>query len=437
MNFKSLNLSKATIQAIDDMGFTKLTPIQEKAIPLLLKGNDIIGQAETGTGKTLAFAIPAIEQIDSKSKEIQVLVLCPTRELACQVSEEFTQLMKYNPELSCVPIYGGQKFSTQLKAIAEGPQVIVGTPGRVLDHIKQGSLRLRSVKMVTIDEADKMLEMGFLNDIEAILTSTKNRKQTALFSATMQAVILQLAQKYQKKSQHINLVKKKEQELKINQVYCEVEPDLKLEAIKRLMAFHRIRSALVFCNTRSQVDGLFHKLKDEGFSVANLHGELDQRKRDAVMRKFREGEAKILIATDIAARGIDVDDIEAVFNFNLPRESQDYVHRVGRTGRAGKEGLAVSLVTPQELKHLKEITTKQDISVKREAMPSIQALGLTSVEVLQNALIDCVLNSKTSKKYLKMLRDIQADSNQGPEVVKIFMDNLLKQKTHIFGAKVK
>ncbi len=436
MKFTALHLSQPTLQALDDMGFTKMTQIQEQAIPILLKGKDLIGQADTGTGKTAAFAIPAIEQLKDDTKEIQVLVLCPTRELACQVADQFTQLMKYREGFSCVPIYGGQKISIQLKLIKNHPQVIVGTPGRVLDHVRQGSLRLRSVQMVILDEADKMLEMGFKDDIEHIVKATPNRKQTSLFSATMQPVILQLAQKYQNKAQHINLVKNKEQELKIKQSYYEVAPDLKAEAIKRLLAFYRIRSALIFCNTRSQVNSLFNRLKSEGFSVASLHGDLEQRKRDAVMRKFREGEAKILVATDIAARGIDVDDIEAVFNYNLPRDSQDYVHRVGRTGRAGKTGLAFSLVTPFEAKHLKEIVSKQKLSIDRESLPSIKALNISSVEVLQNILIDSVLSQGTSKQYLKDIKKIQGEANPSDNIVDLFMRKLFQQKTHIFGANL-
>ena len=434
MKFTALHLSKSTFQALEDMGFSKMTQIQEQAIPILLKGRDLIGQADTGTGKTAAFAIPIIEQLKDDTKEIQALVLCPTRELACQVADQFTQLMKYREGFSCVPIYGGQKITIQLKLIKNHPQVIVGTPGRVLDHVRQGSLRLRSVQMVILDEADKMLEMGFKDDIEKILHATPNSNQTSLFSATMQPLILQLAQKYQNKAQHINLVKNKDQELKIKQIYYEVAPELKTEAIKRLLAFYRIRSALIFCNTRSQVNSLFGRLKAEGFSVASLHGDLEQRKRDAVMRKFREGEAKILVATDIAARGIDVDDIEVVFNYNLPRDSQDYVHRVGRTGRAGKTGLAFSLVTPYEVKHLKEIISKQKLSIDRASLPSLSALDLSSLEVLQNALIDSTLSQTTSKQYLKDLKKIQGEANLSDNIVELFMKKLSEQKAYVFGA---
>jgi ATP-dependent RNA helicase DeaD len=434
MKFSALHLSKQTLQALEDMEFTKMTQIQEQAIPILLKGRDLIGQADTGTGKTAAFAIPAIEQLKDDTKEIQVLVLCPTRELACQVADQFTQLMKYREGFTCVPIYGGQKISIQLKLIKNYPQVIVGTPGRVLDHVRQGSLRLRSVRMVILDEADKMLEMGFKDDIEQVVKSTPNRKQTCLFSATMQPIILELAKKYQNTAQHINLVKNKEEELKIKQIYCEVAQDLKVEAIKRLLAFYRVRSALIFCNTRTQVNSVFDRLKEAGFSVASLHGDLEQRKRDAVMRKFRDGEARILVATDIAARGIDVDDIEVVINYSLPRDSQDYVHRIGRTGRAGKTGMAFSLVVPFELKHLKEIITQQKLAIHRESIPSIRSLNISSLEVLQNVLIDSTISMSTSKQFMKDIKKIQAEATEADDVVDLFMKKLLQKKTNVFGA---
>jgi ATP-dependent RNA helicase DeaD len=288
--------------------------------------------------------------------------------------------------------------------------------------------------MVILDEADKMLEMGFKDDIEQVVKSTPNRKQTCLFSATMQPIILELAKKYQNTAQHINLVKNKEEELKIKQIYCEVAQDLKVEAIKRLLAFYRVRSALIFCNTRTQVNSVFDRLKEAGFSVASLHGDLEQRKRDAVMRKFRDGEARILVATDIAARGIDVDDIEVVINYSLPRDSQDYVHRIGRTGRAGKTGMAFSLVVPFELKHLKEIITQQKLAIHRESIPSIRSLNISSLEVLQNVLIDSTISMSTSKQFMKDIKKIQAEATEADDVVDLFMKKLLQKKTNVFGA---
>ena len=434
MNFKAINLSELTLNGLRDMGFESMTPVQEKAIPLMLKMKDITVQAETGTGKTAAFAIPVIERIIKETVDVQALVLCPTRELTIQVAEHFNLLLKYHESVSCMAIYGGQSMNAQLKTLKTQPRIIVATPGRLLDHIKQGTVKLRAVKTLILDEADKMLEMGFKDDIEAILHATKNREQTALFSATMPQEIVRLAHKHQKKPEFLNLVKKKVIEIKIDQKYFETKAEQKIELIKRLLFAYRLRSVMIFCNTRVQVDKLYYTLKDEGFSVANLHGDLKQNKRDAVMRKFREGEAQILIATDIAARGIDVDDIEAVINYNLPRDSEDYVHRIGRTARAGKSGYAFSVVTPLEVKFLREICEKQKLSVTRSAVPGINSIDLGSVEMMKNTLIDSSLTKKTSKKFLKMIKDLEAEGFIGEDLKDEVIKKLLNTKTSVFGA---
>ncbi len=434
MNFKAINLSELTLNGLRDMGFQSMTPVQEKAIPLMLKMKDITVQAETGTGKTAAFAIPVIERIIKETVDIQALVLCPTRELTIQVAEHFNLLLKYHENIACMAIYGGQSMNAQLKTLKTQPRIIVATPGRLLDHIKQGTVKLRAVKTLILDEADKMLEMGFKDDIEAILHATKNREQTALFSATMPQEIVRLAHKHQKKPEFLNLVKKKVIEIKIDQKYFETKAEQKIELIKRLLFAYRLRSVMIFCNTRVQVDKLYYTLKDEGFSVANLHGDLKQNKRDAVMRKFREGEAQILIATDIAARGIDVDDIEAVINYNLPRDSEDYVHRIGRTARAGKSGYAFSVVTPLEVKFLREICEKQKLSVTRSAVPGINSIDLGSVEMIKNTLIDSSLTKKTSKKFLKMMKDLEAEGFIGEDLKEEIIKKLLNTKTSVFGA---
>lgn len=434
MNFKAINLSELTLNGLRDMGFQSMTPVQEKAIPLMLKMKDITVQAETGTGKTAAFAIPVIERIIKETVDIQALVLCPTRELTIQVAEHFNLLLKYHENIACMAIYGGQSMNAQLKTLKTQPRIIVATPGRLLDHIKQGTVKLRAVKTLILDEADKMLEMGFKDDIEAILHATKNREQTALFSATMPQEIVRLAHKHQKKPEFLNLVKKKVIEIKIDQKYFETKAEQKIELIKRLLFAYRLRSVMIFCNTRVQVDKLYYTLKDEGFSVANLHGDLKQNKRDAVMRKFREGEAQILIATDIAARGIDVDDIEAVINYNLPRDSEDYVHRIGRTARAGKSGYAFSVVTPLEVKFLREICEKQKLSVTRSAVPGINSIDLGSVEMIKNTLIDSSLTKKTSKKFLKMMKDLETEGFIGEDLKEEIIKKLLNTKTSVFGA---
>lgn len=446
MKFSALNISEATLAAINELGYKSMTPIQEESIPVLLAGKDIIGQAKTGTGKTAAFTIPIVEQIspnDLRTNErnaadgsfrngsVKALVLCPTRELALQVAEDFNALLKHH-QRQAVALVGGQKIDTQKKALDKKPSVVVGTPGRVLDHLKQRSLVIKDAFNITLDEADKMLEMGFREDIEAIFAHATNYKQMALFSATMQPSILELARKYQKKSQHINLTKQDKQELKINQTYCEIDTKDKVEAIKRFMAANKIRSAIVFCNTRSFVDRVYHELKDHGFSVSNLHGQLEQRKRDAIMRKFREGDSKILVATDIAARGIDVDDVEAVFNYNLPRESEDYIHRVGRTGRAGKDGLAITLISHKEVKFVKDIAKRHSLNITHQGIPSIQSLGISSLISLEDALIDSTLANKTAKKLLKAIRKEQKENELSDEAsTKVFLET--KKYAKVFG----
>lgn len=437
MKFSKLDLSKTMLKALETMQFKEMTPIQEAAIPLLQSNKDLIGQADTGTGKTAAFAIPTIEALNPDSQDIQALVLCPTRELCCQVAQQFNELMRYHKGFKCLPIYGGQKINIQLKALKHKPQVVIGTPGRILDHIRRGSLKLRATRTVILDEADLMLGMGFKNDIESILRNTKGRKQTVLFSATMQKDILQLARKHQKKAEHINLkTNKGNTKPNIKQSYYRVEPKLRKEAIKRLLCFHGVKSALIFCNTRVQVDKLCSTLKEEGFSVAKLHGELKQNRRDAVMHKFREGKTKILVATDVAARGIDVDDIGAVFNYNLPRDSQDYIHRIGRTGRAGKTGLAFDFINSKELSNLKRIANKYKLSLNKESIPPMQALDFGSVQALEKVLLEGTLSKRTGKQHLKLINTIKEDQQEEQDVIHSYIKSLKQRDNSIFGVGV-
>ena len=437
MKFTSLNLSKETLKALKDLSFKDMTPIQEQAIPLLLKKRDLIGQADTGTGKTAAFAIPIIESLDPQSNDVQALILCPTRELCCQVAEQCNELMKYHEDFSSLAIYGGQNIETQIKALANNPQLIVATPGRALDHLRRGSLKLHALQSIVLDEADKMLEMGFLDDVESILAKNKNKKaHIMLFSATMQAEVLKLAKNYQNKAQHINLKKRDDKQLKIEQFSYTVREDLKIETIKRLLFFHQVKSAMIFCNTRLQVDKVYNKLKKDGFSIAKLHGELKQNMRDSVMNKFRNAEVRILIATDIAARGIDVDDIDTVFNYNLPRDSEDFVHRIGRTARAGKSGLAISLVTSKEIRDLNRIIARHKFTIKEKSIPSIEALGLDSVISLQSTLMDSTLNKNTSKKQLKFIKELEKNHSEDQIIVDKFFTHLKQSNNNLFGVNI-
>jgi ATP-dependent RNA helicase DeaD len=326
LRFEELSLSEEILNSIKDMGFEEASPIQSEAIPLIMNGKDIIGQAQTGTGKTAAFAIPVIEKLNPESKEIQAIILCPTRELVIQVSEEFRKLMKYKENLYVIPVYGGQQIERQLSSLRKGAQVIIGTPGRMMDHMRRGSIKLNSVKAVVLDEADEMLDMGFREDIEVILSDTPDERQTVMFSATMAKDIIELTKKFLNDPVIVNVTHKKMSTPQIQQTYFEVQDKNKPEVLARLIDLHNIKLALVFCNTKSQVDQLVEILKTRGYFADALHGDMSQNQRDRVMNGFRNGSVEILVATDVAGRGIDVNDVEAVFNYDLPRDDEDYVH---------------------------------------------------------------------------------------------------------------
>jgi len=369
-NFNEFNISEALQNAIQSLGFDKPSEIQAKAIPVLLTGEDVIGQAATGTGKTAAFAIPSIEKIDVENPDTQVLVLCPTRELVVQVAGEFNKLIKNHRGAYVVPIYGGQNISIQLKFLRKKAQIIVGTPGRLKDHIRRGSLKLNKVTCVILDEADQMLDMGFRDDIETILKETPKTRQTVMFSATMPKELVKLMERYQNKPKRIStLTEESQQGSQINQLYFNVQGSTKLASLKRLLTHYDIKSALIFCNTKLKVDDLARSLNSNEFVSAGLHGDMNQRKRDKVMQGFRQGAIELLVATDVAARGIDVRNLEAVINYDLPKFDQDYVHRIGRTGRAGKDGLALTFVVGKEVEHIKRIARKNNMNIEGSKVP--------------------------------------------------------------------
>ena len=407
--FVDLNLSDSLLKSIKDMGFTTPTEIQAQTIPVLLDGKDVIGQAGTGTGKTLSFAIPTIEKLDPDVEGLQVLVLCPTRELVVQVADQYAALVKHQQDISVVPIYGGQNISIQLKALKQGAQIVVGTPGRIMDHMDRKSLDLSEVAFVVLDEADQMLNMGFRDDMETILKETPKTRQTIMFSATVSKDISKLMQKYQKHPEHINVTSTTEQSAQIDQFYFEINNKSKVEAVKRLVAFHKLQSALIFCNMKSKVDELVSTLNSKGFSSAGLHGDMEQRMRDSVMQNFRKEKVRFLVATDIAARGIDVNDIEAVFNFDLPRFDQDYIHRIGRTGRAGKAGKAFSFVVGKEVDHMKRIARINNLKIEPAKIPEAEDLEGASLETLKELLEKDIKIGKSYKKYEKMLQDLEMD----------------------------
>lgn len=371
MKFEELQLDDRIMRAVTDMGFEEASPIQAKAIPVQMEGLDIIGQAQTGTGKTAAFGIPLLQKIDSKNKKLQAIALCPTRELAIQVADEIRNLAKYMHGVKILPIYGGQDIARQIRGLKDGTQIIIGTPGRVMDHMRRKTVKFDQVHTVIMDEADEMLNMGFLEDMETILSQLPEERQTIMFSATMPDAIQKIAKTFQKDPQVVRVVKKELTVPKVTQYYYEVKPKTKVEVMCRLLDMYAPKLSVAFCNTKRQVDELVTELQGRGYFAEGLHGDLKQIQRDRVMNSFRKGRTEILVATDVAARGIDVDDVEAVFNFDIPQDDEYYVHRIGRTGRAGREGIAFSFVVGKEVYKLRDIQRYCKTKILPQAIPSL------------------------------------------------------------------
>src|SRR6056297_2788999 len=380
------------------MGFEETTPIQTNAIPSIIKGQDIVGQAQTGTGKTAAFGIPLLEQIRRGEKNPQAIILCPTRELAIQVSEELKRLAKYKRNLYTLPIYGGQSIQRQIKALKKGVQIVIGTPGRVMDHIRRGTLKLTNIDYFVLDEADVMLDMGFIDDIETILRDIPENRQTLFFSATIPDSIRKLSRKYQKKSEFVKIGHEKLTVPGIDQYYFEVRKGNKLKVLTRLMDLHTPEKAIVFCNTRKMVDELNIKLQARGYLSDGIHGGLNQNQRDRVMNKFRNDKIEILVATDVAARGIDVDGIEVVFNYDFPQDTDYYVHRIGRTGRAGRSGKAFTFVVGKEIYKLKNIQKYTKTKIKRQQAPSVSEVEEAKSFKVMKGIKDTIEEANLSKE---------------------------------------
>ena len=322
MKFEELQIDERILRAVEDMGFEEASPIQSKAIPVVLEGKDIVGQAQTGTGKTAAYSIPMLQKIDPSIKKVQAIVLCPTRELAVQVAEEIRKLAKYMSDIKVLPVYGGQEIVRQIKSLKTGVQIVVGTPGRVMDHMRRKTVKFDNVSMVILDEADEMLDMGFREDMETILTDTPEDRQTVLFSATMPKAIMDIAKKFQNNAEVVKVVRKELTVENIEQYYYEVRPKNKNEVLCRLIDIYNPRLSVVFCNTKKKVDELISELKGRGYFADGIHGDMKQAQRDRVMNDFRDGKTEILIATDVAARGIDVSNVDVVFNYDLPQDEE-------------------------------------------------------------------------------------------------------------------
>lgn len=402
--FTELNLSDELLKALADMNFTNPSAIQKESIPQIMSGNDIIAKAPTGSGKTAAFAIPIIERLDLsyENKTVQSLVLCPTRELAMQVHNEFEKLTKYQSKISVVSVYGGQNIEKQLNALKKQPQVIVATPGRLMDHLRRGSIKLNFITTVVLDEADEMLDMGFREDIHTILEDTSADRQTILFSATMAKDILELTKKFQKSPIIVDVMDNLMDTPNIEQQYFEVVEKDKVELLTRLLDINNVKLALVFCNTKSNVDKVVEILKTRGYFSDSLHGDMNQAQREKVMRGFRNGSVEILVATDVAGRGIDVKNIEAVFNYDLPRDDEDYIHRIGRTARAGKSGVAFTFVSRKQVQSLRRIERANGVQIHKKEIPTFEEIELARVSSYENKIKTIIQNEDLTEYKAKI-----------------------------------
>jgi len=370
IRFDSLPLSEGIQEAVKEMGFEFASPIQSEAIPYVLEVRDVIGQAQTGTGKTAAFGIPMIEHIVPFEKFVQAIILCPTRELAVQVSEEMKKLAKFTKGVWVTTVYGGDSIDRQIKSLKAGANIVVGTPGRVIDLIERRALKLQQASMIVLDEADEMLDMGFREDIESILQEMPDERQTVLFSATMSKPIMALTSRYLTEPKLVKVVKNEITNVNIEQLYFDVKGRAKMEVTTRLIDFYNLKLMLIFCNQKKRVDEVVEELVSRGYAAEGLHGDLRQSQRTQVMNRFRNGNVCILVATDVAARGLDVDNVDAVINYDIPLDEEYYVHRIGRTGRAGKFGKAFTLVVGSERNRLREIMNYTKVKIDKGVIPS-------------------------------------------------------------------
>ncbi|MBX6378539.1 MAG: DEAD/DEAH box helicase, partial [Clostridia bacterium] len=386
--FRALGVVPEILRALEDLGFEQPTPIQQEAIPLLLEGRDLIGQAQTGTGKTAAFGIPIVQRLTDQ-QDVQALVLTPTRELAIQVAEEISKIGKYRGA-RVLPIYGGQSIDRQIKGLRSHPHIVIGTPGRVLDHIGRRTLRLHAVRTVVLDEADEMLDMGFIEDVERILMETPSDRQTLLFSATMPLPVRRLADRFLRSPHTVSVSAHEVTVPQIEQRYYEVSERQKLDGLCRILDVEAPELALIFCRTKRGVDDLARTLQERGYAAQGLHGDMTQRERERVLNSFRHGSIEMLVATDVAARGLDIEGVSHVINYDIPQDPDSYVHRIGRTGRAGREGVAITLVTTRERKQLQVIERAIRRRIQRRPLPSVADVRERRYQILRERLTNAI-----------------------------------------------
>lgn len=414
-SFEDLGLHNALLKSIKDVGYEAPSPIQIETIPVLLEGHDVIAQAQTGSGKTAAFGLPIIETIDPRVRAVQALILAPTRELAIQVSEALHKFGRHK-EVETLPIYGGQPYERQFRGLQRGVQIVVGTPGRVMDHMRRGTLNLDNIRFFVLDEADEMLDMGFIEDIEWILSQASEERQTALFSATMPPRIAQLASRYMRDPRRISIAGKQMTVPQVRQSSYEVPRARRTDALTRILDAESPQSAMIFCRTKAGVDELGEALMARGYAVETIHGDLSQAQRDRVMRRFRSGQADMLIATDVAARGLDIPDVSHVINYDIPESAEAYVHRIGRTGRAGRTGEAITLITPREVRWLRQIERITKARIEPRRLPTLADVAERRRDALKQqvrAVLDATDDGYTS--YLDTINDL-ADEHDAAEV---------------------
>lgn len=432
-NFADFDFSHEMNKAITEMGFEEATPIQSLAIGPILAGADIIGQAQTGTGKTAAFGIPIIERIESAQKKVQALILCPTRELAVQIAEELKLLSKHKKDIRILPVYGGQPIERQIAALQRGVHVVVGTPGRVRDHMERRTLRLDQVRTAVLDEADEMLDMGFVDEMKFILGAIQAQHQTLLFSATIPKAIMSLSKAFQNQPELIRLVHEDLTVPGVEQNYFEVKEFQKTEILARLIDIHDLKRVLVFCNTKIRVDELVERLQARGYAASGLHGDMKQTFRDRVMNQFRGGRLEILVATDVAARGLDINDIEVVVNYDVPRDEEYYVHRIGRTARAGKSGRAFTFVAGREMNKLAEIQKFAKTRIRRQRVPSVDDVE----EIRNNAVLEKIrqiMETETQNKYAAMVEKLSEDDHSSLDVAAALLKMVMEKDGKAAGA---
>lgn len=430
MNFNELSLRQEILRAVSEMGYEEATDIQAGSIPSILEGQDVTGRSSTGTGKTAAFALPLVERTADNADRSSVLILAPTRELALQITDEIRKYAKYLPDVSITSVYGGQPMDAQIRALRKA-RIVVGTPGRIMDHMRRKTLKLDNLKTIVLDEADEMLNMGFIEDIRTILESAPEDRQTILFSATLSPQIVKITEEFQTETVFVKADKGAKTAAKIHQSFYYVPKPQKNDALKLLMEYARPKKSLIFCNTKRMVDELSDQLSEAGYKAIGLHGDLKQNQRNAVMREFKSGRAKILIATDVAARGIDVDDVEAVFNYDIPQEHEYYVHRIGRTGRAGREGASYTLVSGRgQLQDIREIERYIGAPIEEKKVPTKAEILASQTTSFEDSIWE-LLNKGVNPIWKEFIQKLTAQGASAEDIAAVLCEKAQKKSKRL------